>query len=108
MRCEDLSIGYGDTVIAERITFEIKRGQKVALVGENGQGKSTLLKLLAGGVHPVPLKETSVRLFGEEGAKLGFRRRHADRIEVRPAQERRVIADVRPHIQDAIDAQRGE
>jgi len=48
VRCEALSIGYGDTSIASNITFEIKRGAKVALVGENGQGKSTLLKTLAG------------------------------------------------------------
>ena len=33
-------------------------------------GKSTLLKLLAGEVHPVPLDETSIRLFGEAGGNV--------------------------------------
>ncbi len=46
--CDGLSIGYGSTVIAHDISLDIPRGAKVAIVGENGRGKSTLLKTLAG------------------------------------------------------------
>ncbi len=48
VRCENLSIGYGETVVAKDIAFEIPRGSKTAIVGENGRGKSTLLRTLAG------------------------------------------------------------
>jgi len=47
LRCADLAIGYGDNVIAGPIDLEVERGSKVAILGDNGQGKSTLLKTLA-------------------------------------------------------------
>ncbi len=50
-RAEKLSIGYGENVIATGITFEVKRGEKVVIAGENGKGKSTLLKTLAGKIN---------------------------------------------------------
>ncbi|MBP9827875.1 ATP-binding cassette domain-containing protein [Patescibacteria group bacterium] len=48
LRCDKLTIGYGDKVIGDNITFEVIRGEKVVIAGENGQGKSTLLKTIAG------------------------------------------------------------
>ncbi|MEO5927175.1 MAG: ABC-F family ATP-binding cassette domain-containing protein [Patescibacteria group bacterium] len=58
LRLQDLSIGYGERVIAEHIDLELNRGNRVALLGENGQGKSTLLKTLAG---EIPLLAGHVR-----------------------------------------------
>jgi ATP-binding cassette subfamily F protein 3 len=48
VRADALNIGYGDFVVAENVEFEIQRGQKVVIAGENGRGKSTLLKTIAG------------------------------------------------------------
>ena len=44
----DLTIGYDTKEIAKDITFDIDRGQHIAIVGNNGQGKTTLLKTIAG------------------------------------------------------------
>jgi len=53
VRAEGLTIGYGRTSVARDIAFEILRGAKAAIVGENGRGKSTLLKTLAGALPPL-------------------------------------------------------
>lgn len=58
MRAEGLSIGYNGHAIAKNITFEILRGQKVVIVGENGRGKSTLLKTLA---EKIPAIEGTIK-----------------------------------------------
>ncbi|MEP7166804.1 MAG: ABC transporter ATP-binding protein [Candidatus Woesebacteria bacterium] len=43
---DKVSFGYGDKNVLEGITFHIKEGNKLALVGESGQGKSTIVNLL--------------------------------------------------------------
>src|SRR5213083_1751976 len=46
----DLSVAFGNTLAVDRVSFEIKRGECVALVGESGSGKSvsamSILRLL--------------------------------------------------------------
>lgn len=53
VRCDGLSIGYGEHVVANNIDLDIIRGEKVVIAGENGRGKSTLLKTLAGVIEPL-------------------------------------------------------
>ena len=55
----------GDTCVFSDFSFALHEGEHAAIIGPNGAGKSTLLKLLSGEVHPLPLDETSIRLFGE-------------------------------------------
>jgi subfamily B ATP-binding cassette protein MsbA len=43
---ENVDFNYGNTVVLKQINFEIKKGDKVALVGQSGAGKSTLVDLL--------------------------------------------------------------
>lgn len=45
---ENLAIGYGEKTVAHRINFDITRGERIAVVGDNGQGKTTFLKTIAG------------------------------------------------------------
>lgn len=45
---EDLAKSYGEHLIFEQATFTINRGDKVAFVGKNGEGKSTLVKCIMG------------------------------------------------------------
>ncbi len=53
VRADKMSVGYGEKVIASDITFAFQRGEKIVIVGENGRGKSTLLKTLAGILPPL-------------------------------------------------------
>lgn len=53
VRTNHLTIGYPERVIASDLEFEILRGEHVAVVGENGQGKSTLLRTFAGALKPI-------------------------------------------------------
>ena len=45
---EDVSKSYGDHLVFEHVSLIIKRGDKVAFVGKNGEGKSTLVKCIMG------------------------------------------------------------
>ena len=45
---ENLSKSYGDHLVFEHVSFIINRGEKVAFVGKNGEGKSTLVKCIMG------------------------------------------------------------
>jgi len=46
--CEDVRKVYGDHLVFDRVNLTIKRGEKVAFVGKNGEGKSTLVKCIMG------------------------------------------------------------
>ncbi|HEX2846424.1 MAG TPA: ATP-binding cassette domain-containing protein [Chitinophagaceae bacterium] len=45
---KDISKSFGDNIIVEGTSAEIDRGDKIALIGANGKGKSTLLRIIAG------------------------------------------------------------
>jgi ATP-binding cassette subfamily F protein 3 len=45
---KDVSKSFGENVIIEHSSAEIERGDKIALIGANGKGKSTLLRIIAG------------------------------------------------------------
>ncbi len=63
---EDLRVCFGGDVEALRgVSFELDRGDSLAVVGESGSGKSTLARCLAGLVQP-PESSGSVRLAGNE------------------------------------------
>ena len=48
-----MAIGYPDHVVAENINLEIEHGQRAAIVGDNGQGKTTLLRTLVSSLDPI-------------------------------------------------------
>ena len=51
--CKNLAIGYGGKVLQQNITFSIKEGDYLCVIGENGVGKSTLIKTLLNLQQPV-------------------------------------------------------
>lgn len=48
MYAENLSLSYGEKVVFDKVSFKIQKGQQTALVGKNGSGKTSLLKLIIG------------------------------------------------------------
>ncbi len=44
----NLTKSYGDNLVLDRVNFTIERGERIAFVGKNGEGKSTLSRILAG------------------------------------------------------------
>lgn len=49
LSAENMSRSYGDRVLFENISFNIEEGDKIGVIGINGTGKSTLLKMIAAG-----------------------------------------------------------
>lgn len=62
---ENLTKGFDETVLFDNISFQIKRGERVALIGSNGTGKTTILKLING---IIPADSGSIYL----GAKVNI------------------------------------
>ncbi len=69
--CEGLAIGYPEKLVANKISLEIHQGARVAVLGDNGQGKTTFLRTLAGDLH---LKAGKFR-WGH-GLKIGYYAQH--------------------------------
>ena len=54
LKCENLKFGYKEeNILFDDLTFDLGRGEKFLIVGENGVGKSTLLKLIVGELTPL-------------------------------------------------------
>ena len=63
---EEVAKSYGDHLIFEHVNFTIRRGEKVAFVGKNGEGKSTLVKCI---MNEIPYEGT---LKLGHGVKIGY------------------------------------
>ena len=68
----NLSVRYGQTEVLKNISFEIKKGDFVGLVGPNGGGKTTLVKTILG---LIPIHSGKVSLLGKkEGEFIDFKK----------------------------------
>jgi len=64
---KNLCKSYGDKKILVNINFDIKRGERITLMGQNGAGKSTLIKILMGMLAP-----DSGEIIKNEKIKIGY------------------------------------
>lgn len=62
VQMKQISFAYQDTPVLEGVSFDIMKGDFVALIGSNGAGKSTMFKLLLGELTPTA---GEIRLFGQ-------------------------------------------
>jgi branched-chain amino acid transport system ATP-binding protein len=65
---EDLEAWYGDAKVLHGISFTLKKGEVLSLIGANGAGKSTLLKCISG---LLPKKSGAITFHGERVDHLG-------------------------------------
>lgn len=52
VEAKQLSLGYNDLNVLNKIDFHLERGERVAFVGRNGEGKSTMVKAIVGELAP--------------------------------------------------------
>jgi ATP-binding cassette subfamily F protein 3 len=64
-------VGYGEKVVLDRLSLRIDPDDRIALLGRNGNGKSTFAKLIAGRLEPMAGELTRAR-----GLKVGFFAQH--------------------------------
>ncbi|RXR20512.1 ABC-F family ATP-binding cassette domain-containing protein [Flavobacterium amnicola] len=73
LNIHNLSVSFGGTYLFEEVTFRMGSGDRVGLVGKNGAGKSTMLKILAGDFKP-----DSGQIATEKEVRIGFLRQDID------------------------------
>lgn len=61
IQVSDVSFGFGHNNVLDNISFTIKKGSYVGIIGPNGGGKTTLLKLLLGLIKP---QHGTIKIFG--------------------------------------------
>ena len=96
---ENVSFGYDDKRILEHIDFTVSEGERIGLIGPNGEGKTTLLKLMAGVLSP-----DEGKIVKKSGLKIGYLEQNGGLESARTVYEemQSVFADV----QRALQAQR--
>ncbi len=73
LSCMNLSKSFGDTAVINDISFHIEDRQKAALIGVNGAGKTTILKMIVGEIEP---DSGSVSI--AKGTTVGYLAQHQD------------------------------
>ena len=73
LNIHNLSVSFGGTYLFEEVTFRMGAGDRVGLVGKNGAGKSTMLKILARDFQP-----DSGSIATEKEVRIGFLRQDID------------------------------
>ena len=68
---ENLKIGYGDKVVLSSVSFSIRSGERIGILGVNGAGKSTLVKAIVGELTPM-----SGELRRGQGLEIGYFAQH--------------------------------
>jgi len=101
--CKDVAKSYGDHLIFKNVELTIRRGEKVAFVGRNGEGKSTLVKCI---MDQIPYEGDLKVGFG---VKIGYFAQNQaqlldENITVFDTIDRVAVGDIRTRIKDILGA----
>lgn len=69
--CKGVTLGYENKVVAKNLNFKIDQGDYLCVVGENGTGKSTLIKTLLGLIKPLN-GEVIANVQGKNHKRVGY------------------------------------
>ena len=102
--CEDVRKAYGDHVIFHDVNLTINRGEKVAFVGKNGEGKSTLVKCIMG-----EISDYTGRLTLGHNVQIGYFAQNQaqlldENLTVFDTIDRVAVGDIRLKIRDILGA----
>ena len=102
--CEDVRKAYGDHVIFDHVDMTLTRGEKVAFVGRNGEGKSTLVKCIMG-----QIQDYTGRLTLGHNVQIGYFAQNQaqlldERLTVFDTIDRVATGDIRLKIRDILGA----
>ena len=89
LQLTDVSVGYGAIVLLRGASLSIRHGERIALIGENGTGKSTLIKTIVGSLSPL---QGSVRLGAN--VRVGYFAQEQDTLDpnLNPVDSLRAVA----------------
>jgi len=79
LQVSNLAKSFGDNLIFEKVSFTVNRGERVGLVGPNGCGKTTLLRIILGEIQP----DSGSAWLSPAGARVGYL---AQALEYEPGQ----------------------
>ncbi|MCY2685858.1 ABC-F family ATP-binding cassette domain-containing protein [Salinimicrobium sp. TH3] len=82
LNIHNLSVSFGGEYLFEEITFRLGAGDRVGLIGKNGAGKSTMLKILSGEMEP-----DTGQIAADKDLKIGFLKQDIDFVEGRTVLE---------------------
>ncbi|MFZ2831935.1 MAG: metal ABC transporter ATP-binding protein [Minisyncoccia bacterium] len=68
---DNVSFAYDTTPVLQNLSFTIRKGEYLGIIGPNGGGKTTLIKIILGLLHPT---EGTIKLFGKE--RHHFKEKH--------------------------------
>ena len=102
--CEDVAKAYGDHVVFHDVNLTINRGEKVAFVGKNGEGKTTLVKCIMQQIHDYTGKLTlghnvKIGYFAQNQAQL-----LDENLTVFDTIDHAAVGDIRLKIRDILGA----
>ncbi len=67
LSADNLHFGFNGGSLLEKITFSLNEGERIGLIGANGEGKTTLIRLILGELEP-----ESGALFKKNGIRIGY------------------------------------
>ena len=102
--CENVAKAYGDHVVFHDVNLTINRGEKVAFVGKNGEGKSTLVKCIMG-----EISDYTGRLTLGHNVQIGYFAQNQaqlldENLTVFDTIDRVAVGDIRTRIRDILGA----